>query len=298
MEKDASYFAVGLFVSVTLVALIGFCIWLLGSHERGTYDNYTVYFTDAVSGLNEGASVQYKGVEVGRVTDIRLAPERADLIKVDIQVDETTPVRANTKATLNMLGVTGLVYIELRTDPGDNKPVAQVAGERYPVLNGSGTQLAKLFQEIPEITKQVRDIAERLGGVVTEENTKALSQTLQNVQTASAHLNEILSARNADNLDKTLSNIAASSQDFRTMVKKWESTASEAQKAAASLSKVVTRNQANIDKFSQDGLEQITAMARETRRMTESIRKITDKLNEDPSQLLYKPNYYGVEIEK
>ena len=46
MEKEANYFTVGVFVSVTLLALVGFSIWLAGVHDLGHHDRYTVYFTD------------------------------------------------------------------------------------------------------------------------------------------------------------------------------------------------------------------------------------------------------------
>lgn len=298
MEKDAKYFLVGLFVSAGLLALCFFSIWLAGSHDNNNYDRYTVYFTDAVSGLNEGAAVQYKGVAVGRVADIRLSETRQDLIKVDIEVEENTPISADTEVNLNMQGITGLVYVELRTEVGENTPVPRVEGERYPVLKGSGTNLAKLLQEIPEITRQVRDLAEKFNTLMSEENIASLTRTISNVETMSRDLNGLLSEANVASVSEMVNNFSASSRSIEEVAAKFEKTADEIDKAVASISKVVSKNESNINKFSQDGLEQITSMSRETRRMAESIRKIADKLNEDPSQLIYKPNDPGVEIPK
>jgi len=59
MEKNANYFTVGLFVSISLLALVGFIIWLAGAHHFGRYDRYTIYFTDPISGLSEDATVRY-----------------------------------------------------------------------------------------------------------------------------------------------------------------------------------------------------------------------------------------------
>src|SRR5689334_11270418 len=76
MEKDANYFFVGIFVSLALLALVGFAIWLMGSGDFTPKHRFTIYFTDTVSGLaNEGA-VKYQGVDVGRIVGIRLASER------------------------------------------------------------------------------------------------------------------------------------------------------------------------------------------------------------------------------
>lgn len=116
MEKDARYFIVGLVVSIGMIALVGFVLWLAGTHESQDREMYTVYFTDPVSGLKEGASVQYRGVEVGKVLGVRLSNSREDLIKVDIAVKEATPIGQSTTASLEMFGITGLVYMELTTE--------------------------------------------------------------------------------------------------------------------------------------------------------------------------------------
>jgi phospholipid/cholesterol/gamma-HCH transport system substrate-binding protein len=155
MEKDANYFRVGVFVTVSLLALGGFIIWLMGSHGFKEYDRYTVYFTDPVSGLNDDGIVKYKGVDVGKIVDIRIAPEKASLVKVDIEVKEGTPVRAGTKANIQMQGITGQSYVELSTESLDAPPPAKVADEKYPVLQGSGSQLAKFFDDMPNLSRQL-----------------------------------------------------------------------------------------------------------------------------------------------
>ena len=155
MEKDANYLRVGVFVTVTLLALGGFIIWLMGSHGFKHYDRYTVYFTDPVSGLNDDGVVKYKGVDVGKIVEIRLAPDKANLVKVDLEVKGGTPVRAETKANIQMQGITGQSYIELSTESLDSKPPASVAGEKYPVLQGSGSQLAKFFDDMPNLSRQL-----------------------------------------------------------------------------------------------------------------------------------------------
>ncbi len=94
MERTANYFTVGVFVSVAMLALVGFLIWLIGAQDFGRYVRYTVYFTDPVSGLADDAVVKYKGVDVGRILGMRLAPEGTDLVKIDIEVREGTPCSA------------------------------------------------------------------------------------------------------------------------------------------------------------------------------------------------------------
>jgi phospholipid/cholesterol/gamma-HCH transport system substrate-binding protein len=157
MEKDGKYFVAGLFVSLTLLALVVFVIWLAGIHRGGDYERYTIHFSDSVSGLDKDGYVKYKGVEVGKILALRLAPDRSDLVKVDIEVKTSTPVHARTIAKVEMLGITGQNCIELSTEAADKAPPPRLPGEKYPVLKGTANSLSKRFLEtlaaIDELSK-------------------------------------------------------------------------------------------------------------------------------------------------
>lgn len=298
MEKNSHYFIVGLFVSVALLALTIFVVWLAGTHDRRNYQRYTVHFKDPVSGLKNSAAVQYRGVDVGRVMDVRISPERNDLIKVDIEVDENTPIFQSTEASLAQQGITGIGYIELTTQEGDTTPPPRVEGERYPVINGRGTQLSKLFQDIPKISQQVLELSEKINTVFTEESINSLNQTLKNVETITSDMSKLLSEENIDNTSIALRNAAAASEDIEQLAERFNHTADEIDKAVASMNSVITDNRADIDRFAGSGLNQITEMSRETRKMAESVRRLADKLEQEPSRLLYQPKYRGVEIKE
>lgn len=298
MEKDAKYFLVGIFVTLVLAALIAFSIWIAGTHDNQIYEGYTVYFTDPVSGLKEGASVQYKGVEVGKVQDIRLAPERKDLIKVDIEIEENTPIRAGTNASLSMLGITGLVYMELTTELTDTQPVPYIQGEKYPVIRGNGTRLAKLLQDIPEITENTLEVTRRINAFMDDENIAVLEQALKNLEGMSRDMNGFLSPKNVAYASAMIENLSDSSEDIQEMIEKFEKTAAKIEKTVQIVSEMIARNQSSVDNFARDGLDQITQMSHETQKMAVSIREAAEKLNDDPSQLIYQPSHRGVEIEK
>ena len=155
MERNANYFIVGLFVSIAFIATLGFVIWLAGMHGSGDYERFTIYFTDPVSGLAEEAPVKYKGVQVGKILAMRLSPSRSELVKVDIEIDKGTPVRSGTTAKIEGQGVTGTNYIELETASNDTNPPSRMPDEAYPVLKGSGSQLAKFLADVPNVTKQL-----------------------------------------------------------------------------------------------------------------------------------------------
>lgn len=298
MEKDANYFIVGVLVSIGMISLVAFVLWLAGTHENQNRHPFTVYFTDPVSGLNKGASVQYRGVEVGKVLGVRLAEEREDLIKVDISIDDTAPIRASTQATLAMFGITGMVYVELSTEPGDTTPPPRMKDEDYPVLKGNGTQVAKIMQDIPMITKEILEVAEKLNKFFDDEHTTLLSQTLKNTESLSRDLNGLLSDENIQNASSTIENFSAASQDFKDIAARFDQTANEIEEAVKALNTMVSSNQQNINRFTGEGLSNLTKTTKEAEKTVQSIRSVTDKLRRDPSQIIYRPNSDGVEIDK
>jgi phospholipid/cholesterol/gamma-HCH transport system substrate-binding protein len=179
MEKDAHYFWVGLFVVVTLTMLTGFVIWLMGTQGNARdYEHYTVYFTDAVTGLEEGSNILYQGVKVGKVMKLRLDKEQANLVKVDAEIARDAPVHAGTRAQIEMQGITGLVHLELKTDPQDKKPPLHKKDERYPVIQGTGSQWTQAMDDLPVITQHIREITAKINSLLNKQTIERLSKFL------------------------------------------------------------------------------------------------------------------------
>lgn len=223
MEKSAKYFTVGVFVTVTVFLLVSFLIWLAGPHDKSDYKFFTVEFTDPVTGVEEGADVLYKGVKVGKVMKMGMVPNNSELIRMDIGVDKSTPVRAHTQVVLQAQGITGLVRLEMATANSDTEMPQKRDGLQYPVLVGEGSRLEKAMNDIPAITSKMSDIMGRV-----------------------------------DN--------------------------------------IIIRNRANIDRFSSQGLSQFTEASQEIKGTAASLHKLSDKLDDNPSQILYQPSAHGVEI--
>lgn len=119
----------GLFVVVT--AAIGFVllVWLgtVGINRRMV--RVVSYFDESVQGLDLGSPLKFRGVRIGRVTDIGIAPDRRH-VEVTSQVDlgalarlgvrETSPseegegmIPSNLRVQLVPLGITGLVFVQV-----------------------------------------------------------------------------------------------------------------------------------------------------------------------------------------
>lgn len=59
---------------------------------------------------------------------------------------------------------------------------------------------------------------------------------------------------------------------------------------------IITRNKGPIDRFASEGLAGFTAAAQDIKATSGSIRKLTDKISDNPSQLVFPSSPGGVEI--
>src|SRR5262252_3563585 len=112
METDKHYFIEGLFIIGFAVAIAFFSVWLISSGNRDDV-TYRIHFTESVSGLALGDPVKYNGVDVGSVRAMSIDPADPRRVQIDVRLRKTTPIKTDTRASLQLKGITGAVYIEL-----------------------------------------------------------------------------------------------------------------------------------------------------------------------------------------
>src|SRR5882724_9241806 len=112
METDRHYFFEGLFIIVLSVGAALAFVWLSGSEHRDDV-LYRIHFAESVSGLSVGDPVKFRGVDVGTVKAMALDTADPRKVQVDVGLRKEAPVRTDTKASLKLKGITGVVFIEL-----------------------------------------------------------------------------------------------------------------------------------------------------------------------------------------
>jgi len=159
MEREANYAAVGAFV-LLLVAMAGaFVYWYSDTRDKRDYARYEIYFDGSVSGLSEGGSVRYLGVDIGRVRRIRLDGRAADRVMVIVDIDSTTPVSERTVAQLSLQGVTGLLYIDLQQMTKASAAATMlesVPSLQYPVIRSVHSNFDTFVSSLPEVAVRTR----------------------------------------------------------------------------------------------------------------------------------------------
>ena len=136
MEIKARYVLIGLFTLAAIVAGFAFVYWLETVGGLGKRTSYEVRFHNTVSGLLTGSPVLFNGIRVGEVTGLKLVPNEPKEIDVTIAVDASTPMRADTQASLDFQGLTGVAVVTLTGGSADAPLLKAVSGP-LPTLTAS-----------------------------------------------------------------------------------------------------------------------------------------------------------------
>lgn len=188
METRAPFIVVGAFVLAAIGAIFGFVYWLNNTGGLGKRDTYQVQFNGSVSGLLVGAAVLFNGIKVGEIVGLGLAPDSPRRVKATIAVAQGTPVRRDTKISLEFQGLTGV-------------PVIALEGGQETTASGDVGVLVAEEGAGQSMTQAARDALRRVDSVLSE-NAGPLRSTIANLQTFSEGL-----AKNTPRLDGIISGV-------------------------------------------------------------------------------------------
>ena len=155
-------FSVGLFMTAGLGLATLAIIWLGMTSFLRKGELYVTYFDESVQGLNVDSPVKYRGVPVGRVQAIRIAPDY-HLIEVVILVDDEHSGDENrfadSVAAISNVGITGAKFVEIEKRHPLDGPAPELAfTPEYPVIASKPSDIRKLFREIHDIAAQIKAI--------------------------------------------------------------------------------------------------------------------------------------------
>ena len=310
METQARHVLVGSFVIAIVVAIFVAVVWIAGVEPGRKPAVFDIYFTGAVTGLAEGAPVRYSGVQIGRVRNISLDPANVERVRVQIEVNRPSVIKEDAVASLELQGITGYAFVQITGGTKDSPVLQAKTGQRYPVIQSTPSQLEKVFRSAPELLDRALLIADRLANVLDDTNRKALSDTLQNIQNATAALggkgediNGILveSAETMRELRKTLVSINGLSEGLDKKlvgrdgaIEKLNNALDGAgvavQKLAdtsARLDAMVQENRPALREFSQRGLGDLNQLITETRQLVAGLTRLTGEIERDPARFFF-----------
>lgn len=209
MQTRGRRFRLGLLVLGTGGLFIAMVAFILQGSLRSSRVSYHILFEENVKGMVVGSKVNFQGVPIGQVADIRFLKGRT---LVEIAIDpQRAEIQNQTRARLDRLLVTGQVTVELEGWDALGRrlaPGSQIEPKQDP--------LQSLARTVPEVLDQVGRLVDHLDGVVRrfdallgDANQQRFAAILGNVERATAPLATRLEA-SLHSVDELLAQTRAS----------------------------------------------------------------------------------------
>jgi len=288
-----------------VAGMFAFIIWL----ARGDFDrdlmSYEIFFEGSVAGLSSGSQVQFNGVPVGQVAAIEIVPDRPQLVRVVVRIDEDTPVNTDTVATLEAQGFTGLAIVQLRGGAAGEQPLTRDADANgLPRIPSERSGLQAIFENAPELLSTAITTMQRLQVLLDDTTVENIQRIFDNA----AGLTGTLAARREDinravaELDDTLTAFRQVAEDARTLMAsaqdltdqeltttlvQAEETLEEAEALLTGLNGVIEENREALSTFVNNALPESTRLIADLRRLTLATQRIVERFEEAPIDVIF-----------
>jgi phospholipid/cholesterol/gamma-HCH transport system substrate-binding protein len=159
MAREKSRFMIGLFVTIGVLIGAAAVVWLGASKyfEAGKF--YITYFDESVQGLQVDSRVKYRGVDIGKVESIGVAPDHT-LVEVVMKIDLEGEAERNLVAQLRAAGITGIVFIELDRRNPEDPVLLPPSGMKtnHPVIASQLSQAKQLLTSADKIMGRIEQV--------------------------------------------------------------------------------------------------------------------------------------------
>lgn len=310
METRAKHIAVGSFVLLFALGIAVFVFWLARFEGEVQYDRYFARFSGSVAQLRIDSTVLFGGIPVGRVTDVRIDPDNSELARVDIEVRGGTPIRTDSKATIEVQGLAGGVVVQVSR----GSRTADLLPPDSEILAGPSA-LEQIVRQVPDLLTQVEVITERVNDLLSDKNRQAFGNAIANFETITNQLaGQASSAEGVmdtasgaiDQLNKAAAEFSALATELRGAVGDVRGDATQAarnfaamadnfSKTSQQLSSVIDENREPLKQFSSTALYETAELVTELRRLVASMTRISHQIEKDPARFFLNDRNTGVD---
>lgn len=183
----------------------------------GSYMLHTSF--PVAQGLVNGSPVQVRGVRVGTVRRVRIAPDGRS-VDVEFHVHGDVTVPQGSTASVSGLAMLGNVMLDVELGPATNPPVPQ-GGE----IRGLGAMgLEAVISRAPELTARADSILISLQSTLAQvdgmvgEQSALLAQTMSSVRNTSERINRLITAQSSS-IDAVMGNMQAITTDVHAITR-------------------------------------------------------------------------------
>ena len=307
MYSKVNYTIVGIFVLIFTAGVIWFAFWLAKYGIQREFDTYKLFMTESVSGLSKDSIVKLRGVDIGRVSEIRIDPKNIEHIEVFLKIRHGTPIKEDMVAHTQMMGVTGLLSIEI--DGGTNKAkTLEPSRDHMPIIPTTPSWLTQTKNGLGTLSERITMLVDKTQALMSDENIGAVEKIFENTEriTAKASVVEDKVIHSLDEVDGSLEAFRTSlksmnkkllevSKDFKTMQKDFSGikkvtipTINKLLQTTKNFNRVTLKFEKSLDRGDYNAKKIFEPMIVDMGILFDNINDLTKELGDNPSDLLFK----------
>jgi phospholipid/cholesterol/gamma-HCH transport system substrate-binding protein len=310
MERNANYALVGFASLMLFVGMVIFVVWLARVQFSREYDTYDIVFDGPVNGLSQGGEVHFNGIKVGDVTQIALDKDDPKKVVARVKVTSDVPIRADSYATLEPQGITGVNYIQIAPGSADKPLLKNMPHKgKYPVLHSKSSAISDLLAGSGTVLARTVEALNRVNRVLSDDNIQQFTGTLSDIHAittearqrkqlfadADTALTKIDSA--ADSITKLSDNAnGMMSGDGRRALKNAADAAEQLKGVATDARALLAKLQGPTSDFANNGLPQLTAAVGTLQQTAQSLNRLSTEIEQSPQSLISKAPAKEVEV--
>ena len=188
METKANYILIGASTVTGVVLMLLFAMWMANSEFSRGYNEYDIVFADPVRGLAQGGEVRFNGIKVGEVRSLRIDPDNTNRVIARIRVSSDVPVRQDSDARLEPIGLTGVTLVQLSAGSPTAPLLQRGFGGPPPRIQGHGSQIDIILERSEDIVLRASEAMAAVRDLLTDENIARVSHIIENLESVSHQL--------------------------------------------------------------------------------------------------------------
>ena len=124
----------------------------------------------------------FNGLNVGAVTSIDFLEKDPSRVAALIDIAGRTPVKTDTKARLELQGLTGVAAIALTGGAEDAPALEPGADGSPPVINADRSDFQNLLENVQRLSAKADDLLGKANKLI-DDNSASITDTLKNADT-------------------------------------------------------------------------------------------------------------------
>jgi len=293
MYSRVNYAIVGLFVVLFGVGLVVFTFWLAKYGMHSEYRLYKLEMKESVSGLSKDSTVRLHGVDVGHVAEIRIDPNNIEQIEVLVKIDADIPIKEDMRAHTEMLGITGLLAIEI--DGGSNQSKLITAkDDEISVIKTQPSWFSKTSKGLGNMTEDLEKVLDKANRLLSDKNIEMISSILDNTNQFTAKAVGTLDDFNVTmqsykrSVESLSDNVHTATVNFTHITDNTVPVLEALQKATKDFNRLTLKTEQSLNRGDYNIKEVFEPMLIDIGILTKQLTDLSRELKQSPNSLLFK----------